>query len=211
MFHIIGITGDQGDGKTALATKMAIDEYELNPKRKIISNYKITGVKMLTISFNDVVNMIASNEIPAFIRDDKGNKKSFSHVYRAIYKRTPKSVDDVFKNSILIFDELHIAADSYDFLGSSARVLSTFITQIRKRGISFIGITQHLNQVAKRIRNHFQYIIETQRTDVKGISYVETYGGRMNDELIKAQYINLNNYFNRYDSKQIILYKPDKK
>lgn len=210
MFNLIGITGDQGDGKTALATKIVIEEYELRRNVKVIANYKILGIKMLVISFHDIVNMIASNEIPKYIHDDKGNKKDFIRSYRAIYKTTPTRVDDIFKNSILVFDELHIVADSYDFLGASARILSTFITQIRKRGIIFIGITQHLNQVAKRIRNHFRFIIELQRTDIAGISYVETYGGRMNDELIVAQWIDLTPFFHRYDSNQIILFKPEK-
>lgn len=210
MFNLVAIIGEQGDGKTALATKVAIEEYEINPKRIVIANYKINGIKMLNISFYDVITMLGANSLPEFIHDDVGNKVNFIEMFEDIYGFVPESVDDVFLNSVCIFDELHIVADSYDFLGKSARVLSTFITQIRKRGILFIGVSQHLNQVAKRIRNHMRFIIEVQKTDIPGISYVETYGGRLNDELILAKYEDLTPFFDRYDSRQIILYKPDK-
>lgn len=207
-FGIIGITGDQGDGKTAFATKIAIEEFELNPNRIIIANYQITGIKMLTISFHDIVTMLDQNTLPEFVYDADGNEVNFVELYKKVYKAVPTNVNDIFKDSLLIFDELHIAADAYDFLGASARVLSTFITQIRKRGIIFIGVTQHLNQVAKRIRNHFQYTIDMQRTDIAGISYYELFGGRLGDDFLKSAYVDLNPFFKRYDSSQLIIYKP---
>lgn len=207
-FGLIGITGEQGDGKTALATKIAIEEYDMNPKRKIIANYKINGIKSLVISFYDVVTMIHDNQVPLYIHDVNGDQVDFIKLYKKTYKKEPLSVDDIFKDAILIFDELHIVADAYDFLGSSARVLSTFITQVRKRGIIFIGVTQHLNQVVKRIRNHLQYVIDVQKTDMPGISFAETYGGRLGNELLKAQYIDLSPFFHRYDSNQLIAFKP---
>lgn len=211
MFQIIGITGEQGDGKTALATKVAIEEYEKTPNLKVITNYEIKGIKSLTISFHDMVFMLESDELMEFIHDDVGNEIEFKPYYRSVYGRDPISVDDVFLDALVIFDELHIAADAYDFMGKSARTLMTFITQIRKRGIIFMGITQHLNQVAKRIRNHFQYIVEVQRTDVDGISYLETYGGRLLNDLVRVSYVDLSPYFNRYDTRRVVLFKPVKK
>lgn len=206
-YGLIGITGEQGDGKTALATKIAIEEYE-DSKRKVIANYHIKGIKMLTISFHDVINMLSKDEVPEFIQNADGDQVPFAALYKQVYKKNITDVESIFKDAILIFDELHIAADAYDFLGASARILSTFITQVRKRGIVFIGVTQHLNQVVKRIRNHLQFVIDVQKTDLEGVSYAETYGGRLGDELLKAQYIDLKPYFDRYDSRQLIAFKP---
>src|SRR5690606_29830173 len=127
--------------------------------RKIIANYTIKGknVRGLYLSFENIVDMLYSQVLPNTIINQEGIEVSFKEHYRKSVGKVPKSVDDVFQGAVIVLDEEHIGADSYNFLGKSARKLSEFITQVRKRGILIFIVSQVLRQVAKRIRDHITY------------------------------------------------------
>jgi len=66
---------------------------------------------------------------------------------------------DEVHDCVVIMDEFHMGADAYDFFTKRARSLTKFITQLRKRRVTFIYTTQYIQQIAKRIREQTDYII----------------------------------------------------
>lgn len=121
-------------------------------------------------------------------------------------KKDPGAIE----NGFLIMDEMQVGSDSYEFLSRSNRELSTFATQIRKRKITWIYITQRFNRIDKRLRDLTDYIYE-----IKGIyqsfnykcSKVTIYDieDTGHYEPIKQFYYHGTQYFEFFNTDQLIL------
>ena len=172
--NTIMILGVQGQGKTTLMTKFAYEE-AVQFNRRILTNYKIKGVKMLQISFGEIVKMLATQEVPQTIIGVDGKPRNFKRAYARAFGKINKelTVDDVVKDTVMCFDEIHVGAHAYDFLSKGSRTLAEFSSQIRKRGILLLGSAQFFSQVAKQVRIQMNTIINVTKVDksTKGPSF----------------------------------------
>lgn len=125
-------------------------------------------------------------------------------------KKNPECIE----NGYLIMDEMQVGSDSYEFLSRNNRELSTFATQIRKRKITWIYITQRFNRIDKRLRDLTDYIYQikgiyaiNQTQNIYKCSQVKIFdivdsGGF---QLIKQFYYYGSKYFQYYNTNQLIL------
>jgi hypothetical protein len=106
---------------------------------------------------------------------------------------------------VVLMDEFHMGADAYDFFAKRTRNLTKFLTQLRKRRITFIYTTQYMLQVAKRVRLQTDYIIYM-RPRGNGIftAYVTDPHQIMEDQLINKITEDLTLVFDYYDTNEII-------
>lgn len=81
------------------------------------------------------------------------NKKLHDIDFEEI-RKNPESIE----NGYLIMDEMHVGSDAFAFLSKQNKELSVFATQIRKRKITWIYITQRFNRIDKRLRDQTDYI-----------------------------------------------------
>lgn len=71
-------------------------------------------------------------------------------------------------------DELGVGADSYEWMGSTARGLTTLAAEIRKRNCIFVYTTQHLSYIASRLRGRTDTFILMEDNDAH-ISHCKHY------------------------------------
>jgi len=77
------------------------------------------------------------------------------------------TLPDKLSNAVVLMDELHMGADSYDFMKKSSRAFNTFATQLRKRKVNWYFTTQIFTQVARRIRLQTDFMITMENTKKK--------------------------------------------
>lgn len=107
------------------------------------------------------------------------------------------------KDGVIILDEMHVGADSYKFLTKDVQGITTFITQIRKRNLSFIYITQNFTTIAKRLRLQTNHAYQFKKLD-DGIAQVDIYDIMNFYEHLNTIFFNGRGYYDYYDTKQII-------
>ena len=110
------------------------------------------------------------------------------------------------KDSIVFIDEGQEGADSYSFLRKSTQKLTKFATQIRKLKITMYYSTQVFGQIAKRLRDQTNYIIQMQEMGIQGISRASVFNYRQGyeDDLIRKFVFDGREYFKFYDTEEII-------
>lgn len=113
---------------------------------------------------------------------------------------------DELTNAVVLMDELHMGADSYDFMKSSSKAFYTFATQLRKRKVSWYYTTQIFTQVAKRIRNQTDYLITMENTKKETIFKASIYDRKNFTELIREFTFDGTDYFKEYDTDEVILF-----
>jgi hypothetical protein len=120
---------------------------------------------------------------------------------------------DEIHDCILILDEFHVGGDAYDFFKSDVRALTDFATQLRKRHVYLVVITQVFDQMASRVRKLIDTTIQITPTDVAGVSEVQVYDMHraMYDDLIKQFVFDGRKYFGRYNTDEIITDDTGKK
>jgi len=113
----------------------------------------------------------------------------------------PNSLND----SIILLDEIHIYLDSLDFMRKNNRRLQIFFSQLRKRNILLYATTQYLMNVDIRIRRQCMNVFEMQNI-YKDVFEVTTHeiDGYLS-EPISAYKLNLSNYYDSYDTNEVIM------
>jgi len=112
---------------------------------------------------------------------------------------------DYLENGVIILDEMHVGADAYNFLKGEVQKITQFITQIRKRNLSFIYITQNYSTIAKRLRQQtdFMYIMSKHR--IEHHANIEVRDVKNNYEIInKIEGFYGKPYYPFYNTNQII-------
>ena len=116
---------------------------------------------------------------------------------------------DELMNAVVLMDELHVGADSYDFMKSSSKAFYTFATQLRKRKVSWYYTTQIFTQVAKRIRMQTDYLITMENTKKEHLFKAHIYDRRkvenINDPINQFTFDG-SDYFSEYDTDEVILF-----
>ena len=114
---------------------------------------------------------------------------------------------DWLHDGIIILDEMHVGADSYKFLTTETQGITEFITQIRKRNLSFIFITQNFTTIAKRLRIQTNHTYQFLKLDT-GIAKIDIYDNMNFYQHLNTIFFNGRQFYGFYDTKQ--LYKREK-
>jgi hypothetical protein len=125
---------------------------------------------------------------------------------------TPITFDDIIDfpeylhDGVILLDEGHIGVDAYNFFSKKVKDITKFTTQTRKRKLIMIYTTQVFTQVAKRLRDLTNYIIECKETVTKGVIYARIFDRSKinNGGYLKAFYIDGRPLFDKYDTDEII-------
>lgn len=172
--------GKQGSGKTLFITKLLKDNYN---GQNVFSNYKLFGIPYQPITLSDRDNL----------------PDNYMRVLDVLDKDP-----NIFNNSIMLLDEIHLDLNSLDFMRENNRRLQTFFSQLRKRNILLLGTSQYIMNVDIRIRRQCKNVFEM--TNIKdGIFMVVTHDidGYYTKELSRA-FFNLTEYYQYYDTNEII-------
>lgn len=107
---------------------------------------------------------------------------------------------------VIFLDEAHVGIDSYEFLHTSVKALTDFITQIRKRNVTLFVITQRFDTLARRLRIQTNYFIQVEETDIPGRPFVTIYDASQpaGHDFVKELDYNGIPMFNKYDTNEII-------
>ena len=134
------------------------------------------------------------------------NIEMYDIPYRKVKFADIASFPDWLHDGIIIMDEMQVGADAYNFLSSSVKNLTEFITQIRKRNVTFIYITQIFTQVTKRLRLQTNYYIEVHRIskDLDGVAHYEVFDLMNGYKKVNENVFDGRPYFPFYNTKQII-------
>jgi len=176
--------GKQGSGKTALITKLIVDNMD---GRKVFSNYKLIGIDYTPVTFDNEKEE-DKLDVLKMLKEDK----------------------NYFNNSIMAFDEIQIYFDSRDFMKENSRIMQAFFSQLRKRNILLFGTTQYILNFDVRLRRQCMNVflmkhIGKIETFKGNIFLVETHDiDGYNTQFISSYQIDLQDYFQYYDTKELI-------
>lgn len=145
----------------------------------------------------------------------KEGKKIYSNYhlknipYKSMTLKEMAELPDELTNAVVLMDELHVGADSYDFMKSSSKAFYMFATQLRKRKVNWYYTTQIFTQVAKRIRMQTDYLITMENTRKEHLFNVHVYDRRkvenINDPINQFKFDG-SDYFSEYDTDEVILF-----
>jgi len=175
--------GEQGSGKTAFITKLAIDNLK-DRNYRIFSNYTFFNINYKKITL--------------------GNQKEKEKGAIDILETLDKD-KNYFNNSIVCLDEIHIYLDAYDYFKKNNRRMQTFFSQLRKRNILLLATSQDIMNVDIRVRRQTRNFFEMEQIS-NDIFEVTTY------KMLEAYYptmiskyrVILSDYFKYYDTNEII-------
>ncbi len=192
---IIGVIGDRGTGKTALTVGWAITY--INQGFNIFTNI---------ILFENAKNKryyLKTGDLKYILQHP-------NYYYIPDLVKYISTFPDELKNGYVILDEAHVGGDAYNFLRTDVQGLTQFITQIRKRNLTFIFITQVFASVVKRLRQQTNYIFEVYKVKynneyLKGHSEVRVYDVRNFYKLVSNKIYDNSKYFDYYDTNQVIM------
>lgn len=132
--------------------------------------------------------------------------------YKSMTLKEMAELPDELMNAVVLMDELHVGADSYDFMKSSSKAFYTFATQLRKRKVSWYYTTQIFTQVAKRIRMQTDYLITMENTKKEHLFKGHVYDRRklenINDPINQFTFDG-SSYFSEYDTDEVIVFGDD--
>jgi hypothetical protein len=129
--------------------------------------------------------------------------------YKSMTLKEMSELPDELTNAVILMDELHVGADSYDFMKSSSKAFYMFATQLRKRKVNWYYTTQIFTQVAKRIRMQTDYLITMENTTKENLFKTTVYDRRKEYDLnepIQQFLFDGIDYFKEYDTDEVILF-----
>lgn len=143
------------------------------------------------------------------------NIEMYNISYVPITFDTLREFPDWLANGIVIMDEMQMGADSYSFLSKAVRDITAMATQIRKRDLTFVYITQDIANVAKRLRKQTDFVFEFYRinydTSTNGIALIKVHDVKDGYKLVKEIPFDGRGFFNYFNTKQSILDENTKK
>lgn len=130
---------------------------------------------------------------------------------------SPSVIENLFKlkgeKVSFGIDEMHIFLDARSSFSSKNKLISYWILQTRKRGITLYYTTQYYSQVDKRLRNSTDYLIKAYNLGDKNnpilfysiFKKVDVVGGSENYIELKSFFLkNIKKFFKLYDTTEII-------
>ena len=114
---------------------------------------------------------------------------------------------DTIRDTVAIFDEFHVGADSYKWWSQKVNVITAFLTQTRKRNVIMFLTTQRMDTIASRARKMVDYVYQVEAgSDYNGQVYCEIFDRRKPepDDFVKAFMFDGRPFFDEYDTNEII-------
>lgn len=178
--------GKQGSGKTLLMIKFLVDN--LQYKNKVYSNTTLYNLDK------------PYTRVTLSPREDIESFKGVPRVLDMLREN-----HNVFNNSILLLDEIHLDLDSRDWFNANNRELQVFFSQLRKRKCLLLSTSQNLLNVDIRVRRQLLYVFDMKNigNGIFRVSVNDIDGYYYN--LISQYNINLSSYYDYYDTDEIIL------
>lgn len=137
------------------------------------------------------------------------NIEMYNIEYIPIKFKTLREFPEWLKDGIVIMDEMQMGADAYNFLSKAVKDITAMATQIRKRGLTFIYITQDIANVARRLRKQTDFCYEFERINLdvstNGIATIKIHKVKPSYELIQTKVFDGRPFFNYFNTKQSIL------
>lgn len=182
---IVGIIGKRGCGKTLTMAKTVIDM--LKKGKTIYTNFHLNK-KYIDKKYHKKIHLL-DNE---FFK----NYKDFK-----LY------------NCALFIDEIYVYIDSRTSSSKRNRLWSYFINQTRKRDVDLYYTTQFFRQVELRLRENTEIFIYPQiiKQDTTTIVSDVIYSYENTLKRIGVERFVGNDYFNVYDTDEIIFFEDDTK
>lgn len=173
--------GKQGSGKSALSIKFLVDSYN-ETHRKVFANCTLHHIPYTRIS------------------RDKTDDPSVISILDEIKKKS-----NIFDNSIIFIDEIHTYFDSLDFMKNNNRIAQIFFSQLRKRNILLLGMSQYILNVDVRLRRQCMNVFDMEHIykDLFKVS-VNNIDGYFTEEISNYN-IRLDGYYKYYDTDELIL------
>lgn len=114
---------------------------------------------------------------------------------------------DTIRDTVAVFDEFHVGADSYKWWSQKVNVITAFLTQTRKRNVIMFLTTQRMDTIASRARKMVDYVYQVEAgQDHEGQVYCEIFDRRKPepDDFVKAFMFDGRPFFDEYDTNEII-------
>lgn len=154
-----------------------------------------TGKTLFAVS---LAKYYAENGINVF-----SNIEFFGIDYTPLEFKDVGTFPDWLHDGVIILDEMHVGADSYNFFRKDVQGITKFITQIRKLNLTFIYITQNMTTIAKRLRMQTNHVYQFVKID-DGIAKVDIYDNMNFYEHLNTIIFNGREFYGYYDTKQVI-------
>ncbi len=182
---IVGIIGKRGCGKTITMAKTVVDM--LKKGKTIYTNFNINK-KAIDKKYHNKINLL--------------DAKFFKN-----YK------DFKLYNCALFLDEIYVYIDARSSMSKRNRLWSYFINQTRKRDVDLYFTTQFFRQVELRLRENTEYFIFPQVIKQHNAIIINNkiYSYENTLKLIGVERFVGNDYFNVYDTDEIISFDEDEK
>ncbi len=182
---IVGIIGKRGCGKTITMAKTVDDM--LKKGKTIYTNFHINK-KAIDKKYHNKINLLDAE----FFK----NYKDFK-----LY------------NCALFLDEIYVYIDARSSMSKRNRLWSYFINQTRKRDVDLYFTTQFFRQVELRLRENTEYFIFPQVIKQVNVIIINNkiYSYENTLKLIGVERFVGNDYFNVYDTDEIISFDEDEK
>jgi GTPase SAR1 family protein len=134
-------------------------------------------------------------------------KIDFTHITYEELAELPEWLYD----GVVFLDEIHMGADSYEVFKKSNKMITTFATQLRKRRITLYYSTQVFKMATKRLRDQTNFLLTCDHTQPPGFVKIQVYEYIAYTEhtYIKTISLNLSQYFNSYDTNEVITYSEN--
>lgn len=131
------------------------------------------------------------------------NIEMYNINHRTIAFKDISDFPDWLHDGIIILDEMHVGADSYKFLNSDVQGITKFITQIRKRNLTFIYITQNFTTIAKRLRIQTNYSYQVSKIR-DGVAKIDIFDNMNFYAYLKTIIFDGRKYYDFYNTNQLI-------
>ena len=172
--------GKQGSGKTLFITKILVDNFK---DQKVYSNYTLYNIPYQKITLS---NRLKGDDILYMVDVLNDNP-------------------DMFHNSIILIDEIHLDLNSLDFMRKNNRILQVFFSQLRKRNILLLATSQYILNVDIRIRRQCKNVFDMCHISGNVFQVITSdIDGYYTSEISRI-FIDLHEYYHYYDTNEIIL------
>lgn len=132
------------------------------------------------------------------------NKLAFERITLKIILDNIEKKPDMYNNSIILLDEIHLYVDSYEFMSKHNKIIQNFFSQLRKRNILILATAQYIMNVDIRVRRQCKNVFDMEHI-YKDLFKVTT--SKLDGYItypISSYNVVLSDYYDSYDTNELI-------